>query len=107
MKTIFEVAQELARLHKENDPDIKEIWMFKDPDGKEIRLLEVSTSVGTTGEILPFRFAPNPPEVPFPVNIILVSPDEKHDLDQGELKLPEIWGPINAGEELLRAERTT
>lgn len=104
-KSIHEVARELADRHKEADPDTQQVWMFEDPQGKEIRLLEVSTSVGNTGAILPFRFKPKLPDVPFPVVIILVSPEEKSDLDEGELTLPEVWGRVDQGRLLLPSAR--
>jgi len=94
MKSVDEVAKNLATAHKKADPDIRQIYLIEDPTGKEIRLVEVSTSVGFTGSIMPFRFAARPDlDVPYPSVVILLSPEEKDLLDRRELELPDAWGP--------------
>lgn len=93
MKSVDEVAKSLATAHKQADPDIQEIYLIEDPSGKEIRLVEVSTSVGFTGSIMPFRFAARPDlNLPYPSVVILISPEEKDLLDRRELGLPDAWG---------------
>lgn len=93
MKTTAEVAKELARAHRRADPDIQQIYLIEDPDGAEVRLLEVSESVGYTGSVMPFRFAARPDlDVPYPSVVVLMSPEEKALLDQKELELPVAWG---------------
>lgn len=68
--------------------------MVADPAGAEVRLLEVSGSVGNTGSVMPFRFTARPDlDVPFPTVVILLSPEEKELLDRRELQLPASWGP--------------
>jgi hypothetical protein len=94
MRSVDEVAKNLATAHKQADPDIREIYLIEDPTGKEIRLVEVSTSVGFTGSIMPFRFAARPDlDLPYPSVVILLSPEEKDLLDRRELDLPDAWGP--------------
>ena len=94
MKSVDEVAKSLATAHKKADPDIMQIYLIEDPTGKEVRLVEVSTSVGFTGAIMPFRFAARPDlDVPYPSVVILLSPEEKDLLDRSELELPGSWGP--------------
>ncbi|AUX38026.1 MULTISPECIES: hypothetical protein [Sorangium] len=92
MKSVVDVAKDLALAHKRADPDIQQIWMIEDPAGSEVRLLEVSGSVGNVGAIMPFRFNARPPDVPYPSVVILLSPEEKTQLDRNELELPAIWG---------------
>jgi hypothetical protein len=93
MMSIHDVALTLARAHRKADAEIREIFLAKDPAGKEVRLLEVSSSVGNTGSILPFRFAAREDlGIPYPSVIVLVSPEEKQSLDNKELQLPESWG---------------
>lgn len=92
MKSIEDQAKELAKAHRDEDPDTSEIWWAPDPKKQEVRLVEVSGSVGRTGEVLPFRFAPQGREFPYPTVIVLLSPDEKEALFAGELELPESWG---------------
>ncbi|MGC4067960.1 MAG: hypothetical protein QM784_25585 [Polyangiaceae bacterium] len=93
-KSVEEVARDLAAAHRVADPDIKQIFMVRDPAGREVRLLEVSGSVGNSGTVMPFRFSARPDlDVPFPSVVILMSPEEKAQLDQQQLHLPETWGP--------------
>jgi hypothetical protein len=92
-RSVEEVARDLARAHKDADDDITAIFMISDPAGAEVRLVEVSGSVGDTGSVMPFRFGARPDlDVPYPSVIILMSPDEKQKLDRGELSLPATWG---------------
>ncbi|MDI1428802.1 hypothetical protein [Polyangium sorediatum] len=92
-RTVEEVARDLAAAHRRADPDIQQIFMIADPAGAEVRLLEVSSSVGNTGSVMPFRFSARPDlDVPFPSVVILLSPEEKEQLDRQELHLPATWG---------------
>lgn len=89
-----EVAKSLAKAHKQADPDIQQIYLIEDPTGAEVRLLEVSRSVGYTGSVMPFRSAARPDlDVPYPSVVVLLSPEEKALLDRRELELPAAWGP--------------
>ncbi len=93
-RSLLEVAQDLARAHKEADREIQQIYMVEDPSGREVRLVEVSGSVGYTGSVMPFRFAARDDlNVPYESVIILLNPEEKEMLDQKKLALPEAWGP--------------
>ena len=93
MKTVEDVARELAAAHRDADSDIQEIYFYPDPAGEEVRLVEVSGSVGNTGEVLPFRFAARPDlGVPYPSVVVLLSPEEKQALDSKLLALPANWG---------------
>lgn len=94
MKSVNEVAKSLAMAHKQADPDIQEIYVIEDPAGEEVRLVEVSSSVGYTGSVMPFRFDARPDlDVPYPSVVVLLSPEEKVLLDRKELELPAAWGP--------------
>jgi len=94
MKSVDEVAKKLAKAHKKADPEIEQIYMIEDPAGAEVRLVEVSGSVGNTGTVMPFRFGARPDlDVPYPSVVILLSPEEKVLLDRKELELPDAWGP--------------
>jgi hypothetical protein len=88
-----QVAKHLAKAHKKADPDIQQIYMVEDPTGMEVRLVEVSGSVGYTGTVMPFRFAARPDlDIPYASVVILLSPEEKALLDRKELELPDAWG---------------
>ncbi len=89
--TIADVALKLAEAHRAEDPDTKGVYLAEASD--EIRLVEVSGSVETAGEVLPYRFNAQPDEdIPYPSVVILVSVEEWDKLNSGELELPTDWG---------------
>jgi hypothetical protein len=51
-------ARNLGRAHRESDPGLVAVYVV--PRADEVRIVEVSKSVGTTNEIVPLRFAKNP-----------------------------------------------
>lgn len=90
-ETVEEAAIALANMHRQNDPETTDIYRIPRPD--EVRLLEVTGSVGTVGELLPFRFAARPDAgVPYPSVVVLASPQEFEQLRRGELALPKDFG---------------
>lgn len=94
VRSIEDVAVELANAHRHEDPDTTEIYFADAVD--EVRLVEISASVGNSGEVLPFRFAAQPSEgVPYPSTVILLSLEEWQRVKAGELSLPDSWGPLD------------
>lgn len=92
-QSLEETANDLARAHRDEDPDTSRILFSADHEAREIRLIEISESVATTGELLPFRFQARPEEgIPYPSNLIVVSPRDWERVESGELTLPESWG---------------
>jgi hypothetical protein len=95
MKPILEVAQDLARAHRAEDPETRAVFLAD--DATEVRLVEVSGSVGSSGEVLPFRFAPRPDlDVPYASVVLLLSEDDWRRVERGELELPPGWGTPSA-----------
>ena len=91
MKPIIEVAQELAKAHRAEDAETKSVYLAENET--EVRLVEVSGSIGTSGEVLPFRFAARPDlGVPYASVVLLLSVDDWTRIEQGELHLPAGWG---------------
>jgi hypothetical protein len=96
-----EVATDLAREHREQDPDTYKILFRFDHDDEEIQLVEVSRSVAKSGEAFPVRFNPQPDEgLPFTTVIVLLHPDEWRALDRGDLPLPDSVGPLDEFSEI-------
>jgi hypothetical protein len=90
-KPISDVARELAEAHRKEDPATKAVFLAEDLT--EVRLVEVSGSVSTSGEVLPFRFAPRPDlGVPYASVVVLLSEDDWARIERGELALPPDWG---------------
>jgi hypothetical protein len=91
MKPILEVARELAEAHRVEDPKTKSVFLAEGED--EVRLVEVSGSIGNSGEVLPFRFAPHPERgIPYASVVVLLSEDDWLRLKKGDLTLPPGWG---------------
>lgn len=95
------VAKLLAGEHMSQDEGIREVYWA--PAANEVRLLEVSGSVGDTGELLPFRFSPDPPDVPFHSVVILLSPGDWERVRSGDLKLPATFGTVAELERIAKA----
>lgn len=90
---IHKQAQVLAREHRKSDPAIVAVYVV--PGTNEVRMVEVSGSVGTTGEVIPFRFSGRPhTDLPLDTVLVLVSKEEYELLESGALDLPEGWGAI-------------
>ena len=101
LRPLREVAQELAAAHRAADPETTRIKLFSSAQDDEIRLLEISTSIPTTGEILPYRFASDEANgINYPSTIILVTPDEWRDVENGVIELPLGW-PLSDAEDIL------
>jgi hypothetical protein len=94
-KQIFDVAKELAEAHRAEDPETKSVFLAE--SDTEVRLIEVSGSVGTSGEVLPFRFVARPDlGVPYASVLVLLSEDDWKRMERGELALPPGWGTPDA-----------
>jgi hypothetical protein len=65
-----------------DDPSIRRVYRVNHE--REVRLIEITESVPATGEILPFRFTPDPPDIPFKSLVVLLHPndwDRRAELD--------------------------
>jgi hypothetical protein len=90
-KPIVDVAKQLAEAHRKEDPATKAVFLAENL--AEVRLVEVSGSVSTSGEVLPFRFAARPDlGVPYASVVVLLSEDDWERIERGELWLPADWG---------------
>ncbi len=101
MSTLFETARQLATAHRQTDPATRYVYLV--PSADEVRLIEVSGSLGSSpsGTILPFHFRAQPEEgVHYPSALVLLSEDEWERVQSGELKLPAGWDDGNLTEVL-------
>lgn len=90
--SILDAAQELAKAHRQRDPETRAVFLYSGDGDDEIRLLEVSASAPTTNEVLPFRFDARPElGVPYRSVVVIVSPEEWAAIEQGHLPLPHGW----------------
>ncbi len=88
----FQTAKELANAHRKADPSIQLVLLIPDPKEVEIKLVEVSKSAPTSGDVFPFRFDPRPDlNIHFASVVIILSPDEWNEVQNGQLALPPTW----------------
>lgn len=98
MKSVEETARLLAEEHRREDDAMTQI--FWAPAENEVRLIEVTSAIGDRGEVLPFAFTADAPDVPYPSVVILLSPGDWKRVTTRELPLPAafdgdltpIWG---------------
>lgn len=87
-------ARSLVEPHREAEPNLRRIIFYPDPEGLELRLLEVVDGSPSLGEAYPFRFAPDEDHgVPYPLVLVEMSPDEYDAVRNGQLALPAGWNP--------------
>jgi hypothetical protein len=80
----------LVQEHFELEEDLEQIvWLKKGPPS-EIRLLEVNRNTAATGMVEVFGFAPSA-DVPYPLRIAEITPDEWERVQNGTISLPESW----------------
>ena len=94
------IARRLAKWHAEAEPNIREILLFPDEKGDEVRLVEIDpTAMPKKDALNPFYFAPEPPDTPMWLALALIVPEEK-----GKLQLPEGWGTWDNAETIWARE---
>lgn len=90
-KKLREVAETLANAHRASDPSSREVWLAPDEKGQEIRLVEVSEAVPSSGAVLPVRFNAQG-EIEYPSVVVLLSFEEMEKVRKGQMKMPRGWG---------------
>jgi hypothetical protein len=87
---IEEVVRQLVQSHFETEGSIDQIVWVRDGEKKEIRLIEINRNTLPTGSIEMFYFAPSQ-DVPFPVRIADITPQEWEQVQSGDIPLPPGW----------------
>ena len=89
-----QIAQRLARAHREVEPEIVRIVRLLGHHEAEltepVKLLEVNPGTSPSG-VVPIAFAADPPDVPFATVVVEVTPSEYARIVRGELALPNGW----------------
>ena len=99
MRLPLDVAKDLAAAHRQSDPQTKIIKFMPSANQSptQLLLLEVSDSVPTVNEVLPFRFSADAANgVDYPSVIILLSPTDWGRVQQSLLLLPQGWNLAQA-----------
>jgi hypothetical protein len=95
--TYEEAADLLARSHKAEQPSIRAIYLFPDPQKQEVRFIEVNPVTAPTGEAMVFSFG-RAPDFPFRSAVGEVTPQEWEEIRAGRIPLPEGWDAKSAKE---------
>ena len=88
--SLDKIVKQVVESHFETEQGLVQIVWFPDPQGKEIRLIEVNRDTLPTGEVQTFRFAPSQ-EVPLPIRVADVTPEEWERIEKGQILLPDEW----------------
>lgn len=87
---IERIVLKLVQSHFEIEKSIDEIVWFQDGADKEIRLIEINSETFPTRSVEVLYFAPSQ-DVPFPVRIADVTPQEWKQVQRGDIPLPSGW----------------
>jgi hypothetical protein len=84
------LVADLVQEHFDLEADLEQIiWLKKGP-ANVIRLLEINRNTAATGMVEAFGLAPSA-DVPYPLRIAEITPEEWERVQNGEISLPESW----------------
>ena len=87
---IQKLVSTLVQEHFDLEEELEQIiWLKKGPVN-EIRLLEINRNTAATGMVEVFGFAPST-DVPYPLRIAEITPEEWKRVQHGGISLPENW----------------
>jgi len=84
------IVDKLVKEYFDIEEGIKSIVWVNPNHQTEIWLIEVDTTAIPAGRVEPFYFKPNE-EVPYPVRIANITPDEWEAAKSGKIDMPEGW----------------
>ncbi len=87
---IESVVEKLIQEHFDLDESLEKVIWFKPKSMPEIHLLEINSATPATGDVLSFYFPPSQ-EVPYPLFLAEVTPEEWQKVLQSEIPLPGGW----------------
>ncbi len=84
------VIERLVKEHFDIEESIESIVWVNPNHQKDILLIEVDTTAIPAGRVEPFYFKPTE-EVPYPMRIANITPDEWKGVQSGSINMPEGW----------------
>jgi hypothetical protein len=91
---IESVVKKLIQEHFALEESFEKVIWFKSKTTPEIHLLEVNPATPATGDVLSFYFPPSE-EIPYPLFLAEVTPEEWQKVLQNEIPMPEGWSLEN------------
>jgi hypothetical protein len=104
MPNVEAAVDKLVKEHFAIEESIKYIVWVNPNHQKEIWLIEVDATAIPAGRVEPFYFKPNE-EVPHPVRIANITPDEWKAVQSGTINMPEGWKLDGTERIFTRAEQ--
>jgi len=93
-KSMESVVKEIAQKHFDLEERLEKMLWFQSEATPKIRLLEINPETPATGMVQSFFFRPSD-EVPYPLIIAEVTPEEWQKILRREINLPEGWSLEN------------
>ncbi len=88
------IVEKLIHEHFELDENLEKVMWINPEKTSEIRLIQITADTFPTGDVLSFYFPPSK-EVPYPLLIAQVTPEEWQQVLRDEIPLPEEWSLDN------------
>jgi hypothetical protein len=93
-KALESVVEKLVQERFDLDENLEKV-MWINPDlTSEIRLIQITAETIPTGDVMSFYFAPSD-EIPYPMFLAQVTPEEWQQVLRDEIPLPEEWSLEN------------
>jgi hypothetical protein len=90
MSSIGNIIDWVIQEHFDIETGLRQIAVFSKDDDAVLRLIEVNEETLPTGQVQPFVFSPDE-EVPVPIFIADVTPEEWEAIQNGRISLPKDW----------------
>jgi hypothetical protein len=88
------IVEKLIHEHFDLDENLEKVMWINPEKTSEIRLIQITADTFPTGDVLSFYFPPSK-EVPYPLLIAQVTPEEWRQVLRDEIPLPEEWSLKN------------
>jgi hypothetical protein len=88
------IVEKLIHEHFDLDENLEKVMWINPEITSEIRLIQITAETVPTGDVVSFYFAPSD-EVPYPMFLAQVTPEEWQQVLRDEIPLPEEWSLEN------------
>ena len=88
--TIETAIAKMIQEHFDLDENLEQVIWIKSATTQEIRLIQITADTLPTGDVKSFYFGPSG-EIPCPLLIAQITPEEWQKVLQREIPLPEDW----------------
>jgi hypothetical protein len=90
MSSVGDVVNWVVQEHFDIEAGLRQIAVYSEEEDSVLRLIEVNEETLPTGQVQPFVFSPDE-DVPVPIFIADVTPEEWEEIQKGRISLPKGW----------------